>query len=380
MKKKILMISTYFPPSGGVGVFRITKFAKYLKYFGYDVVVVTIDNKYCINKDLTFINDIKDLKIYRLNFKTKKSVSKDFSKCLKKQLPGIIKIEKPNLVFITGGPFHILPIGRFVYNKFKIPYIIDLRDPWSLQKIQGKNLFEKIICKIIRLRDTILEKITFSKAKYICVVNDSMKNEYKKKYPYYSFEVITNGYDQDDFSRNNPFNYGKFSICYTGKFSVSAGFRDPSNFFKALNKLDDVYFYHVGNIEQDVVKLSKKYGCYDKCNFLGFQEYNKTISYQKGASILLIISGDESSEQTGKIFDYIGSNKPILALTNKNNEIYKICKEFDNIYVVDKNDVDSIVEEINKIKKISLKKQSKKQIEKYSRKELTKKLIELIEK
>ena len=158
-KKKILMIATYFPPSGGVGVFRVTKFAKYLKLSGYEPVVVTIDNKYCINKDDSLLKDIDGIKIYRLDFEIENSsVEKAFKKALDKEIYGIVENEKPDVLFLTGGPFKILPIGRKVYDKYKIPYIIDLRDPWSLQKNNGTNVITIFKTKIYRFMESISEK------------------------------------------------------------------------------------------------------------------------------------------------------------------------------------------------------------------------------
>lgn len=379
-KKKILMIATYFPPSGGVGVFRVTKFAKYLKLSGYEPVVVTIDNKYCINKDDSLLKDIDGIKIYRLDFEIENSsVEKAFKKALDKEIYGIVENEKPDVLFLTGGPFKILPIGRKVYDKYKIPYIIDLRDPWSLQKNNGTNAITIFKTKIYRFMESISEKKTLKKAFCTCVVNDTMKMEYEKKYPNYRFVVISNGYDEDDFINIKPMKFNKFTILYTGKFNVSAGFRNPDTFFQALSYIDDVDFVHVGNIEQNVVDMAHHYNCSNKCTFVGFKTYDKVLSYAKGADLLLLISGNEPSEQTGKIFDYMGCNVPIIALTNKNNEIYKICKDLDNVLVIDKNDVDAIVSAIKMIRDGKLNFTNKCNNIIYSRRYLCDKLIKLIE-
>lgn len=380
-KKKVLMIATYFPPSGGVGVFRITKFVKYLKLAGYEPVVVTIDNKYCINRDDGLLKDVEGIKVYRLNFSVlNNSVEKSFKKALNKGIYNIVDVEKPDILFLTGGPFKILPIGRKVYDKYKIPYIIDLRDPWSLQKNNGTNAISRLKIRVYRYIESICEKRTLEKASYTCVVNDTMKKEYEKKYPNYKFAVISNGYDEDDFANIKPVKYKKFTIVYTGKFSVSAGFRNPDTFFQALCHIDGVEFLHVGNIEQNIVDMTNYYNCGDKCKFVGFKSYNEVLSYAKGADALLLISGNEPSEQTGKIFDYMGCNVPIIALTNKNNEIYKICNNLDNVLVVDRNDVNAIISAVKQIKDGKLKSANRYNNIIYSRKYLCNELIELIEK
>lgn len=376
-KKKILVIATYFPPSGGVGVFRVTKFVKYLKKNNYIPVVVTIDNKYCINYDESFLKDIEGVKIYNIDFECKNKVAKNFAKRLKFELPSIIDKEKPDILFLTGGPFQILPLGRKMYEQYGIPYIIDLRDPWSLQRIYGNNFKEKLKCRMVRIRESLFERYTLKKAKCICVVNDEMKENYMKKYSKYNFKVISNGYDEDDFKDVVPYKYKEFTIVYSGKFEVSAGFRDPSIFFSALKEIDNVKFIHIGNKEEKVIDLAKKYSCYDKCEFIGFKPYNEVISYLKGASALLLISGNEKSEQTGKIFDYIGCRRPIIAITNRDNDLYKICMSIDNVYVSERNkkQLVKIINELKKNKSVNKVINNKK----YSRAELCNELIKIIE-
>ena len=166
-----------------------------------------------------------------------------------KEKDEIIIKEKPSVVFITGGPFYVLPIGRFLYDKYDLPYIIDLRDPWAFQK--NKNNFKY---KLIKLKNILLERYTFKKASCILTVNETMENMYKNFYPKYNFLTITNGYDEEDFLNIKPKQFNDFTIVYTGKFDVSAGFRDPSDLFKVIKELNNeqifINFVHVGEVEQ----------------------------------------------------------------------------------------------------------------------------------
>lgn len=376
-KKTVLMIATYFPPAGGVGVFRITKFVKYLKKMKYNPIVVTMDEKFITNKDNSFLNDIKDCKVYRLNFDAKTKIAKQFYYALKQEINEIIIKEKPSVVFITGGPFYVLPIGRFLYDKYDLPYIIDLRDPWAFQK--NKNNFKS---KLIKLKNILLERYTFKKASCILTVNETMENMYKNFYPKYNFLTITNGYDEEDFLNIKPKQFNDFTIVYTGKFDVSAGFRDPSDLFKVIKELNNeqifINFVHVGEVEQKVVDLAKKYDVIENCQFVGFKSYKESLQYCKGANIQIILTGNESSEMTTKVFDYMGCEKPIIAITNKNNELYKICNDNKGIFVVEHNDIEKLKNTIKYI--IENKYISKSDFNMFSREKLTKKLIKIIEK
>ena len=377
-KKNVLMISTYFPPFGGVGVFRVTKFVKYLKRKKYNPIVVTVDDKLVVNEDKSLLKDINDCDVYRLEFKSSRKLAKDFYYALKELIEPIIAKNEPSVVFVTGGPFYVLPIGRYLYDKYQIPYIIDLRDPWSFQKNNGG-----IKAKIITIKNKIFEKYTFSKASYICCVNETMTDEYKKLYPKYEskFVTITNGYDEEDFEKIIPIKFKQFSIVYTGKFEVSAGFRDPSIVFKVIKNLRNeginIKFIHVGNRENRVVELAKKYGIFENCEFVGFKSYEESLSYCKGADIQILITGNEKSEMITKIFDYMGCKNPIIAITNKDNELYKICKNNQSIYVVGHNETKKLKEIILKIKNNNIKPIVNNG---FTREMLTEQLIKLIEK
>lgn len=342
--KNVLVIATYFPPSGGVGVFRVTKFVKYLKKKKYNPTIITVDEKYFTNKDESLFEDVKDCKIYALDCCQSKNFEKAFYYSIKENIEKIIIDEKPSVLFITGGPFYALPIARYIYNKYNIPYIVDLRDPWSFQKTK-----KTLKTTLIKIKNILKEFYTFSKASYILTVNETMTNEYRRIYPIFKNKIITitNGYDEDDFKLIEPKKYKNFTVVYAGKFGVSAGFRDPSVLFEAMQKLKNeklvIDFVHVGNKEQVVIDLAKKYNVYRNCHFVGFKDYKESLEYCKGADIQILITGFESSEMTTKIFDYMGCNKPIVAVSTKHNELYKICKN-NNIFVIEHNEVDKLID------------------------------------
>lgn len=150
--------------------------------------------------------------------------------------------------------------------------------------------------------------------------------------------------------------------------------------FKVIKSLKDeginIKFIHVGNRENRVIELAEKYGILENCEFVGFKSYEESLRYCKGANIQILITGNESSEMTTKIFDYMGCKNPIIAITNKNNELYKICKNNESIYVVGHNETEKLKEIILKIKNDSNKIVINNS---FTRKKLTDELIKLIE-
>lgn len=382
--KTILMIAYYFPPAAGVGTFRITKFCKYLKKLGYNPIIVTVEEENYLNKDNSLMEDLKDIPRYNIKLlKRNKDKTKDFYYSALKQIEDIISKTEPKYAFLTGGPFYYLKLGPILYKKFNIKYIIDLRDPWSLQKTMDGNILQKTKNKLYKKYARYLENNIFRYASYVTTVNNTMTEEYKKTFPKYENKIITipNAIDLEDYINEKGFKFSNYTILYAGKFSTSSGFRDPSLFLKVLKNINSknenkIKFIHIGEKEKEIIDIVNELQCQSFVEFYGNCSYKKTISYCKGADILLILSTKEKCEQTGKIYDYLGCGNKILAITNQNNEIFKICQK--NKIVVadpkDENDIETKLKELIKKDKIVY------QTENFeTREKTTKKLIELLE-
>lgn len=386
--KNILIISTYFPPMGGIGTVRVTKYVKYLRKFNWNPTIVTIDEKYIQKKDETLLKDISsEIKVHKLNFEQKnKDISIDFYKALKKQIGKILEKEKYDVVFITVGPFGILPIGEYIYKKYGIKFVLDMRDPWKLQKLHYTNKISYIVAQLKRTIKGVIESKSFRHASYICTVNDTMTKDYEKEYPKYKNKFITipNGIDIDDYSDIEPKKFEKFTIVYAGKFETAAGFRDPTNFFTVIKDLInnnyDIQFVHIGDEEKRVIDIAKNVGIMKNSMFIGRKSYKETLEYCKGANILLVIGGNEKSEQTGKIFDYIGCFRTIMVLANKNSEINKVCNKINCAVCIEKNDLETMKKTIINYYENSNQNIKKEIPQEYTREQLTYNLAQILNK
>lgn len=385
--KNILIISTFFPPMGGVGTVRVAKYVKYLRSFGWNPTVVTIADKYITNYDDTLLKDInKDIKIIKLELKEGyKKIGEAFYNALRKQIDAIIQDNKFDAFFITGGPFEPMRIAPYIFKKYKIQYIIDLRDPWKLEKIITTTKLKEIKAKIKRFLIGRYEKKIFKYAFKICTVNETMNKQYQDEYKklHDKFVNIPNGYDPEDYEMIEPKELQGFNIVYAGKFEVSSGFRNPTSFFKAIKIVNDngvlVNFIHVGQQEERVIEIAKKEQIEQYCTFVGRKSYRESLEYCKGANILLVIGGNEKCEQTGKIFDYIGCTKPIIVIANADSEITTVCKSVENAYCIEKNDIDKIVKTIVKIHNEKNDSNPNKMSEKYMRSNLTHELVKILD-
>jgi glycosyltransferase involved in cell wall biosynthesis len=354
---KVLMVAQYFPPAGGVGTFRVTKFVKYLRQFGWEPIVLTVNEDYYLRGwfvDHSLVNDIPvgtrihRTRLWDLSFINDPGIR--WIPFLLLEAARIIRKERPTVLYITADPFFPLIIAPIVRKILGINYVVDLRDPWKLafrsDRVNGKG---GVKARIGLLLSHLLEPLVIRNAHKVICVSNGMCNEYRDEYreiPRDRFAVITNGYDEDDFTSIVPVTHNQFTIVYTGKFLALNVFRDPSNFFKSLRILKErhlgINFIHVGKIEDDILQKATEAGVRDMVKCIGQVSYSESIAYAKGADLLLLIGGGQKSEQTAKIFDYLGCKRPILALARRDGGIAEVVQDVPSARIVENDDPELI--------------------------------------
>lgn len=447
----ILIIAYYYPPKGGAGVQRTSKFANYLSKLGYNVSVLTVreDEKGLVDKSLK--DDVSsDIKVYRTSIKSVNVIDKinrmvnkkGSSKATNKENTGsdklkligikqkiiskfrriaknvflsiynliyipddkkgwihsaveegkkIIKSDKIDVIFTTSGPYTSHIIGYKLAKNIDIKWIADFRDPWVDNPFVHNSFIVNLIYKnlekkVVKRSDKVL---SVSKP----IIADFMKrykNEDKSK-----FKIITNGYDEEDFKnlKLNPENKdGRFKILYNGTLY---GKRSPEKVLKAIDNLiksDKVnrdmikikFLGQIGNEHSNIVEYFKfKYPeVIEHENYVPHKESLKELC--SADALLLIIEDGKGSNgiYTGKIFEYIRTGKPILGmvpdgvakdliLNTKTGYIAHPMKYEE----IEKMILDCYLNFINKDNSLD---SNWEEIEKYSRENLTKKLIKII--
>lgn len=389
--KKVLMIAQHFPPAGGVGAFRVTKFVKYLKEFEWKPIVLTV-HKNCYSKAIWLDHDLEkdiphDINIYRTDIWRSSYINDKSIKWLPYLISNIISIirkERPHLVYITAGPFFPLIIGPIVKLFFRLPYVVDLRDPWKLA--QSRVPIRGLKANLGKFLTNLTEPIVLNYAAKVICASDTLRKEYQSLYTskFEKFFTIMNGYDPEDFKNLKVKQYKKYTIAYTGKFERNEAFHDPIPFFNALkilyDKGIDIQFVHVGVKEEKVIVLAKKAGVRSIIKFIGPKPHIETLSYAVGADLLLVIGSDRKMGLPVKMFDYIGCHKPILILAYKDEEIWHIGQEIPSAMLLENSNPDDIayvIEELYlKNKKIEWEENTDL---KYHRKNLTNNLSKLFD-
>ncbi|MDP3444848.1 MAG: glycosyltransferase, partial [Ignavibacteria bacterium] len=256
--KKVLIITYYWPPSGGAGVQRWLKFVKYLNEFGWTPVVYTHLNPEIPYRDETLLKDIpasteivqrKIVEPYQLyNFFTGKKKDAKFQHGFLKDIGNKASITenasiwirgnvfipdaralwiKPSVKFlktylknnpvdliVSSGPPHSMHlIARSLKKSMNLPWIADFRDPWT--KIY---YFDKLKLSAFAFKKhKKLEQQCLDDADFLITVGSTMKKDFEN-FTSTPIEVITNGFDHTDFDNIQTEKPKKFTLFYSGMF------------------------------------------------------------------------------------------------------------------------------------------------------------------
>lgn len=368
--KKVLIITYYWPPAGGPGVQRWLKFVKYLPEFGVEPIVYCPKNPNYPIVDDSLVMEIPDnitilkqpiREPYRLASLFSKGKSKTISSGVipkvKKQsfiekmmlyvrgnyfIPDARKnwikpsvsyltnyIKKHNIeTIITTGPPHSLHlIGLQLKARLSVKWLADFRDPWTtIGYHKALKLTESSKQKHLQLEHNVLNT-----ADEIIVTSNHTKNEFQAK-TNKPISVITNGYDSHSVGVEGKDEY--FTLSHIGSLLSD---RNPEILWEILSELisEDEQFSKkfqlnlVGVVSDDVIESITYYGLKNYLNVVGYVSHDEAIKFQMKSQLLLLIEIDSEDTKAiipGKVFEYLISETPILAIGPKDSDIEQIIK------------------------------------------------------
>ena len=419
---KVLIITYYWPPSGGSGVQRWLKFVKYLRNFDVETVVYTVDNAKYETEDETLQNQVPtSTEIIKKSIKEPNNFFSNFASKSKKTSAGFLDANpslfgklmqyiranyfipdarkfwiKPSVQFltkylsnnkidliITTGPPHSLHlIGLKLKQKLAIKWIADFRDPWTeIDYFHQLPLTNKSIQRHRRLESEVV-----SSADCVLVVGKTMKEKYLKFNQ--NIQVITNGYDDIE-NKTKVVLDSKFSLVHIGMMNAD---RNPITLWKVLSELmnenkefaEDLQLKFVGKLAHEVFESIEKHNLNSTIEFISYIPHKEVVNFQKSAQVLLLAVNkvpNASGIITGKVFEYLQAKRPILAIAPIHGDLAEIITETNAGKVVDFEDEATLKKDI-----LTMYKAYKDQklivdsisIEKYHRKNLTRQLAHII--
>ncbi|UYW01113.1 glycosyltransferase [Flavobacterium agricola] len=425
--KKVLIITYYWPPAGGPGVQRWLKFVKYLPDFGVHPVVYVPKNPTYPLQDSNLISDIDSNRITVLkqkifepyamaSFFSKKETKKISSGIIapeRKQtfaqkallwirgnffipdarvfwvkpsvayLSNYIKEQQIETVITTGPPHSLHLIGLQLKKQMPaIKWIADFRDPWTtIGYYKDLKLSASSHQKHKKLEQQVLNK-----ADQIVVTSAVTKAEFAVLTPK-PIAVITNGYDTEPIPPQEL--DIKFSLAHIGSFLSK---RNPRIFWKAITEIlkeDATFKEHfelklIGAVSQEIIDTIDEFKLTKFTRNLGYISHQDAVVEQRKSQVLLLIEIDSDETKCiipGKLFEYMVSYRPILAIGPEDTDVEQIIKETNTGVYTTYDEKHRIKETIKSYYALFLANKLHvypEGLARYSRKNLTKKLTELL--
>ena len=346
----------------GVGLIRAMKFAKYLPENGWEPLVLTIKSgapdasgaapgmkvfrseyrdvvddikSVFIRKNITLKNGLTGMGANNAGNKKKKAPSfiremilipddqVGWYKFAVEEGRKIIEKEGVDLIISTSPPETAHLIGRKLKKIFNIPWVADLRDLWAEDHFRHRPFIKKLALKH-------MEKRVLKDADMVITVSEPWAETLRSSLGAGrdKVEVIENGFDEEDFGKATYGRNKKFTIAYTGKLHTD---KQPVDlFFKVLKNLIqerridrdkvEVKFYVMGYDKPDIAEMAAAYGLHGVVSEPGKVDHQRSLEIQRASDALLFVQWQGRGGEgwySAKLYDYIGSRRPILALAKK---------------------------------------------------------------
>ena len=390
-RKRVLVVSYYFPPSGGPGVQRILKFVKYLPEFGFDPAVLTVAEGDYPARDESLLEEIpatvpvlrtripEPYGVYRKLTGKKKGSAVDVNvnrprgqrmpaseraaEWVRGMLfvpdarvgwmltgvgPGIAFARRvgADIVYSSSPPYTCALLGRAIARGAAIPWVPELRDPWTEFLSAPKRP------QPARSFDRHLERSIYHDAPRLVIAWSGIAADLRGKYPdedASKFRLVPNGYDPEDVSGVEPVQNSRFTVVYTGSLY---GVRNPETVLESIGRLlargdldpDRVRIRFIGRFGEEVRAMFRKPEVAPVVEEYGYLPHARSVAELLGAHALLLVVDDVPGSEhivPGKVFEYLGARRPVLAV-GPEGDVAELVRSVGAGRVLARNDVEGI--------------------------------------
>jgi hypothetical protein len=389
--KNVLIVAHAFPPIGGIAVQRVLKFTKYLPDYGWQPLILTVAHSASFMLDNTLSQELPaDLPVYRapswepLNAAQVKQTAEKLTttggapRALQQRLfrllrplyfalripddkigwyPFAVKLGRQvmqqaaiDLIFATAPPYTNLLVGKALKRASGKPLVVDYRDEWST--IRYQDYPTNVLTGFLNRR---LEMGLLAAADHLVTANPGFVESLRRAHLLSAAtpqSTIMNGFDPADYQGQElPAKNPRFTVVYTG--TLYGERRTPKYFLQALAQLlqarpslrRQVRACFVGTIYDKHASLVQEYGLSDVVELLGMTPHQVAVQQQLLADVLLLIVGNGAGSEvvlTGKVFEYFGARRPILALAPLDGPAAQLIRDTQTGWVIDSEDVPTI--------------------------------------
>ena len=398
--KRVLIISYYWPPTGGSGVQRWVKFAKYLPALGWQPVIYTPENPEQLAVDETLAGEVPAeaevirrrivepyemyKKMLRKSGHSKEAVevnpvnaqNKSFlqkvamwirgnffrpdPRCLwirpsVRFLKKYLKEHPVDLIVSTGPPQSMHMIGRKLAQETGLPWIADFRDPWT-KIFYFKHLS---MTRATERWHHKMEKKVLDDATAVVAVSPLVQQDFQAM-TQTPVDLITNGFDECDFHQE-PFKMAEggpqqlFTITHTGLFAADG---NPTVLWEVLAEKcrtceefrKSLRINLIGKTDEQIIKAAHDAGLGENVYDLGYQHHARAVDEQRKASLLILPLRKEPEYKAvlpGKLFEYLASYRPILGIGQPDGAMSMILDSTKTGVVFDWDDKEAIAKYID---------------------------------
>lgn len=390
--KRLLILSYYWPPAGGPGVQRWVKMSKQLVDLGFEVTVITVANGSYPSIDESLISEVdpnidviktktlepfalfnrlrgergKESTVGMIGLSDRASFLQRIAVYIRANFfvpdarkgwhsyalaaaKRVISEKEFSAVISTGPPHSVHAVAKELKASFGLKWLADLRDPWVNihyhdQMPLGKRALEK---------HRHLEDETLRTADAVTVVSPGMKREFEDRAD--RIEVIFNGYDAQDFSAlNQEKANSRFTIRYTGNLKPN---QDVPALWKALSELcereagfkEDLRIELIGKKDPRVLAQNQALLPEGTLQSIDAVPHARAVKAMCSADLLLFIIPQSKNNKlilTGKLFEYLASQSPMLSIGPKTGDAARILADVGRDDMLDYNDLTGIKEQI----------------------------------
>jgi glycosyltransferase involved in cell wall biosynthesis len=370
---KVLLVTLHFPPGGGGGVHRPLKFATHLPALGIETHVLAPDLPGAVPADselelptqawvhrVRYVGPRAGRAVERLAGKQGLARVGTQAALLGRRLlvpdenlpwstlatPFAIRLarrEGIDVVITTSPPPSLHLLGAAVKRASGAAWVADLRDP--LTSHPHRRGYES---RLAHLKETAVGgvgRLVAAQADAIVAASDAIAEEARALHPKGNVVTIANGCDFDDFAGLEYHPGDRLRITHTGNFH---GKRDPKPFLQALagSGLEDVVVRFAGDFRAADREYAESLGLGDRIELLGYVSRRRSLELQRDSEALLLLipesGGRGKGVLTGKIFEYLAAERPILAVVPKDGAAAQLVRDTQVGWIAPPDDVESI--------------------------------------
>ncbi len=347
--RNVLVVAYYFPPMGFSGVHRVSKFVKYLPEFGWQPTVLTVEPAGYFAYDASPLRELRDAGVeirrtgsldptrffgrrrtVRLPSEQVRSRLSSISQCLfipdnkVGWLPyavragnSLVRLTPFDAVFSSAPPYTAHLVAARLSRRHGIPLLVDFRDDWvgNPRHVYPTPLHARLNAR--------MERRVLCTSRHAVTINGHIREALLERNPLGPrVTVIPHGYDSMTQGTANAKGSDRMRFVYTGVFYDA---QTPDYFLRALarvigsdaTKARSVEAVFVGLLPDASKRLITDLDLGGNVCHVGYVSHADAVAWQRSADVLWMTIGSRPGAEgisTGKLFEYMGNRKPILAL------------------------------------------------------------------